>query len=96
MMQKIKLIIAAIIVGITVIGLARLKAANGQDVQDALNYPILLQLVTVFLLTATILILGLADAIDREALSTLIGGVSGYVLGRLSGVGGQTNSEPTR
>lgn len=43
---------------------------------------VLLELFTVFLLTSTILILGLGDKIKNEVLGTLLGGISGYVLGR--------------
>ncbi len=47
---------------------------------------LLLEVLTVFLLTASILILGLADKIPKDALGTLLGGISGYVLGRTLGV----------
>lgn len=41
-----------------------------------------LELITVYILVSTILILGLANRIDNEVLGTLLGGISGYVLGR--------------
>ncbi len=47
-----------------------------------INYSSLLQLITVFLLTMTILILGLSGLLTPEVLGTLIGGISGYVLNR--------------
>jgi hypothetical protein len=43
---------------------------------------ILLELITVFLLTTTILLLGIGGKIEKEVLGTLLGGISGYVLGR--------------
>ncbi len=43
---------------------------------------IILQLITVYLLTVTILILGISEKISSEVLGTLIGGISGYVLGK--------------
>lgn len=46
------------------------------------DYSSLLQLITVFLLTMTILILGLSGLITGEVLGTLIGGISGYVLNK--------------
>jgi hypothetical protein len=46
------------------------------------DYSSLLQLITVFLLTMTILILGLSGLISGEVLGTLIGGISGYVLNK--------------
>lgn len=39
--------------------------------------------ITVLLLVSAIIILGLADKLEKEVLGTLIGGISGYVLGRL-------------
>lgn len=43
---------------------------------------LLLELITVFLLTAVILLLGIGGKLQSEVLGTLIGGISGYVLGR--------------
>lgn len=40
------------------------------------------EIITVFLLTSTILLLGITDKLAPEILGTLIGGISGYVLGR--------------
>ncbi len=40
------------------------------------------EIITIFLLTSTILLLGLTDKINSEILGTLIGGISGYVLGK--------------
>jgi len=46
------------------------------------DFTVLLELITVFLLTMTILILGLSGMLKEEVLGTLIGGISGYVLNR--------------
>ncbi|MDX2360755.1 MAG: hypothetical protein QNK23_08105 [Crocinitomicaceae bacterium] len=46
------------------------------------DYSVLLELITVLLLTMTILILGLSGKISEEVLGTLIGGISGYVLNK--------------
>ncbi len=46
---------------------------------------LLLELFTVFFITATILILGLGGKIDSPILGTLLSGIAGYVLGRASG-----------
>jgi hypothetical protein len=46
---------------------------------------LILELFTVFLLTITILFLGLANKITGEILGTLLGGISGFVLGRTFG-----------
>jgi hypothetical protein len=43
---------------------------------------LLLELLTVYLLIATILLLGLSEKLDKNSLGTLLGGISGYVLGR--------------
>lgn len=53
--------------------------------RSILGSGLLLDLITVFLLTGTILILGLGEKIQSEALGTLLGGISGYVLGRSLG-----------
>jgi hypothetical protein len=42
----------------------------------------LVELMTVFLLTTAVIILGVAGRIQAELIGTLLGGVSGYVLGR--------------
>lgn len=42
-----------------------------------------LDMMTVFLLTGAILVLGLGDQLDDQGLAALIGGISGYVLGRM-------------
>ncbi|WP_459212744.1 hypothetical protein [Aquimarina rhabdastrellae] len=55
---------------------------KGKDAPKILNKKTLLDVATVFLLTTTILILGLAKMITGEVLGTLLGGISGYVLNR--------------
>ncbi len=46
---------------------------------------VIVQAFTVFLLTATILLLGFGNKIESSTLGTLLGGISGFVLGRSSG-----------
>ncbi len=59
------------------------KFYPGQSIREAIfGSGLILQLITVYLLTVTILILGIAGKISSEVLGTLIGGISGYVLGR--------------
>jgi hypothetical protein len=43
---------------------------------------LLVELMTIFLLTAAVIILGIDGRIQAEVIGTLLGGVSGYVLGR--------------
>jgi hypothetical protein len=42
----------------------------------------LVEMVTVFLLTSAVILLGIAGRIQAEVIGTILGGVSGYVLGR--------------
>jgi hypothetical protein len=44
----------------------------------------IIELVTILFISLTILILGLASKIDGQVLGTLLGGISGYVLNRIS------------
>jgi hypothetical protein len=71
--------IICVVVGAIVL-LARYQAINPE--RKDFSYPIFLEMITVFVLTASILILGLATRLNSEALAALIGGVSGYVLGK--------------
>ncbi len=71
----------ATIIGLVIFAIIRMSNSDG-DGQHS-NYPLFLELTTVFVLTAAILVLGLADKIEDEGLAALIGGISGYVLGRL-------------
>lgn len=50
--------------------------------EDIFSTKLILELLTVYILVSTILILGLANRIQNEVLGTLLGGISGYVLGR--------------
>jgi hypothetical protein len=69
--------------GLLVIILLLAPKVYNTDVQsDIFQRGLLLELLTVFLLVASILILGLAERIEQNSLGTLIGGISGFVLGR--------------
>lgn len=63
------------------------KKKNGESDECSENnngfQGIILETCTVLLVTATILILGLAGKLSNEVLGTLIGGISGYVLNRM-------------
>ncbi len=82
-------IIVAVIVAIlllgyfALIGNARDAGAQNREVSGPASYAMFLEMMTVFLLTGTILILGLSGRLNTEALAALIGGISGYVLGRM-------------
>jgi hypothetical protein len=53
------------------------------DLQRAIfSSGLMLELMTVFLLTGAIILLGLDGRIPAEVIGTLLGGISGYVLGR--------------
>ena len=56
--------------------------------RDFLRWNPLLDLSTVFILTLAIIMLGLNDKLSPEVLGTLLGGISGYVLGRASRAAG--------
>lgn len=51
--------------------------------------PWTLQAFGLVLLVPTILVLAVTDALSKEILATLLGGVAGYIFGRSSGNGGQ-------
>lgn len=53
--------------------------------EQIFNSGLILEVITVFLLTTTILLLGVSDKLKGEVLGTLLGGISGYVLGRATG-----------
>ncbi len=55
---------------------------RGNAQEYILNSGLLVQIFTIFLLTSTILVLGFAGKIESNSLGTLLGGISGYVLGR--------------
>ncbi|WP_172298407.1 hypothetical protein [Pseudoruegeria sp. HB172150] len=79
------LLVFAVILTSVMYSIIRLSSAKDENeyLNKSRSYPIFLELVTVFVLTVTILILGLANKIQNEALAALIGGISGYVLGRI-------------
>lgn len=67
---------------------------NVEVQKSILGSGLLLELITVFLLTATTLLLGLSGKIDGDILGTLLGGISGYVLGRArTGAGSDKEKE---
>jgi len=53
----------------------------------------IIELVTILFISLTILILGLASKIDGQVLGTLLGGISGYVLNRISRREGTQDTE---
>jgi hypothetical protein len=56
------------------------------DLSSQLGFSVdkIIELVTILFISLTILILGLASKIDGQVLGTLLGGISGYVLNRIS------------
>lgn len=67
---------------LAILMIPRLYRGNKELQAQIFSSGLILELITVYLLTATILILGIAGKIEPEVLGTLIGGISGYVLGR--------------
>ncbi len=68
------------------------KAEGSADqVRAIFSSGILVEIITVLLLTMSILILGLANRIEGPVLGTLLGGISGYVLNRFRGRNQQTD-----
>jgi len=55
---------------------------------------LVLELLTVYLLTSAILILGISTKLDSQVLGTLLGGIAGYVLGRSTSLPAQRQSRP--
>lgn len=60
-----------------------IRAFSTKSDLDSYSPSVLLELITVLLLTMSILILGLGKQIEGEVLGTLLGGISGYVLNRI-------------
>jgi hypothetical protein len=71
--------LAAVVIVIIALGRRFSRTANSGE---SLFSHWVLPIITVILLVFTILILGLGGKIQQEALGTLIGGISGYVLGK--------------
>ncbi len=61
------------------------NSESNKEIQAIFASGILVEIITVLLLTMTVLILGLAGKIQGEVLGTLLGGISGYVLNRVRG-----------
>ena len=55
---------------------------SGNEIPKIFFNGLMLEILTVLLLTSTILILGIGGRIESNVLGTLLGGISGYVLGR--------------
>jgi hypothetical protein len=71
------------LLALSVVAMLAIPRFYSSDVQQlVLSNGIILEVFTVFLLITTVLLLGIADRIQSEALGTLLGGISGYVLGR--------------
>ena len=88
-MITVTLLVFAAIMTAVMFSIIRLSkpSSDNEVIDKSITYPIFLELVTVFVLTVTILILGLANKMDDQALAALIGGISGYVLGRMNKTG---------
>jgi outer membrane murein-binding lipoprotein Lpp len=69
----------------------RLYERNIQE--EIFSSKLILELLTVYILVSTILILGLANRLQNEVLGTLLGGISGYVLGRALGAAKPNRTE---
>lgn len=69
---------------ILVIGamLALTKMLVDKNLPPTINHGFLLEIVSLFVVTAAILILGLANKLGEQSLAALIGGVAGYLFGR--------------
>jgi hypothetical protein len=62
-----------------------LRKSSADEIRAIFASGILVEIITVLLLTMTILILGLSSKIEGPVLGTLLGGISGYVLNRFRG-----------
>ena len=78
-----------IMIGLPVIGIALIVMLltpllyRTEDLRRSiLTSGMLVELMTIFLLTTSVIILGVDGRIQAEVIGTLLGGLSGYVLGR--------------
>jgi hypothetical protein len=70
-------------IGLLVIGLMAVPIFYRTETQASIiESGFILEVFTVFLLISATLVLGIAERIPQEALGTLLGGISGFVLGR--------------
>lgn len=60
----------------------KLNSVDNSKDSDGLISKILLEIITVLLITMTVLILGLARILSENVLGTLLGGIAGYILNR--------------
>lgn len=78
----IKFVLPSFALLVVVLLLAPRLYRSEQIQQSIVDSGLLLELITVFLLTATTLVLGISGRIQGDILGTLLGGISGFVLGR--------------
>lgn len=74
--------IPAVALAIIMLLLAPLLYKTDDLRRSIITSGLLVELMTIFLLTAAVIILGIDGKIQAEVIGTLLGGVSGYVLGR--------------
>lgn len=74
--------IPAVVLALIGMFLAPLLYKSDETRRSIITSGLLVELMTVFLLTAAVIILGIDGRIQAELIGTLLGGVSGYVLGR--------------
>ena len=81
--QRVVMIgIPVVAAALIVLFLAPLFYRSDELRRSIITSGVLVELMTVFLLTAAVIILGVDGRIPAEVIGTLLGGVSGYVLGR--------------
>lgn len=85
-------IVVLLMMGLMVVGGSRTQSGDRSTQVMMAQHNLALDIFTVFFLVSAVLILGGAGKIDSNVLGTLIGGISGYVLGR--GQRGGHGNEP--